>query len=149
MMRSGIRHLVIVAMLVGLGLGSGLGRAAISDDYKIIVHPNNPISAVDRQFLRDAYLGKTSGWNTGGEIRPIDLATRFPVRDRFGQDVLKKTPSQLKNYWNQQIFSGKGVPPPEAASTDGVIAYVLAHPGAIGYLPLDADAGGTKLIKVK
>ena len=151
MPRPGIRDLVLIATLVWLGLGFGLklGAAAGSDDYKIIVHPGNPIAELDRQFLREAYLRKASDWDGGAEIRPIDLASRFPVRERFVQDVLNKTPSQLKNYWNQQIFSGKGTPPPEAASPDAVVAYVLANPGAIGYLPLDADAGGAKLIRIK
>ena len=63
--------------------------------------------------------------------------------------MLRKTPAQLKSYWNQQIFSGKGVPPPEADSTADVIAYVLANPGAVGYLPVDVDPGRAKVVEVK
>jgi hypothetical protein len=54
-----------------------------------------------------------------------------------------------KIYWNQQIFSGKGVPPPEADSTAAAVAYVLANPGAIAYLPADADPGRVKVIEVR
>jgi ABC-type phosphate transport system substrate-binding protein len=137
------------AIVLALALGLGHAAATGSEQFKIVVHPDNPVTALDAQFVRDAYLRKASAWNTGAVVRPIDLSAAFAVRNRFVQDVLRKSPSQLKNYWNQQIFSGKGVPPPEVGSTASVVRYVLANPGAIGYLPLDADAGGAKVIKVQ
>src|SRR6185436_12176158 len=114
-----------------------------------IVNPDNPIVAIDRQFLRDAYLRKSTDWGNGGSIRPVDLRHGFAVRERFAQEVLRKSPSQLKSYWNQLIFSGKGVPPPEVDSTDAVIRYVLANAGAVGYLPADADPRAAKVVAVR
>jgi hypothetical protein len=113
------------------------------------VNPKNPITAIDRGFLREAYLRRATDWTTGEPIRPIDLANRFAVRERFAIDVLRKTPAQLKRYWNQQIFSGKGVPPPEAESPAAAVAYVLGNPGALAYVPADADTGRAKVIGVK
>lgn len=147
MRRPRIRHVVVSACVLCAGLV--LASAAGDEGYKVIVNPENPVTAIERQFLRDAYLRKASAWNGGTVLRPIDLASRFPVRERFVQEVLRKSPSQLKSYWNQQIFSGKGVPPPEADTTANVVTYVLANPGAVGYLPLDADAGGAKVVKVE
>lgn len=147
MTRSTAHHAVVAALVIALAAQLALASAA-GDDYKVIVNPDNPVGAVDRRFLRDAFLRKASDWNGGAAIRPIDLTTRFAAHERFLHDVLNKTPAQLKSYWNQQIFSGKGVPPPEADTPAAVIAYVLANPGAVGYLPLDADVGGAKVIKV-
>jgi hypothetical protein len=146
MPRLGALHAVIVAGTAWLGVV--VASAAGSDGYKVIVHPDNPVAAIDRQFLREAYLRKSSDWTGGAAIRPIDLAGRHAVRGRFVQEVLKKSPSQLKSYWNQRIFSGKGVPPPEADSPAGVIAHVLAHKGGVGYVPIDTDTGGAKVVKV-
>jgi ABC-type phosphate transport system substrate-binding protein len=142
---------VTAALLLAIFLALGLSSTskAGDDTYKVIVHPDSPITAIDREFLRDAFLKKASEWSHGETLRPIDLATKFPARERFTQDVLKKTPAQLKNYWNQQIFSGKGVPPPEAETTAAVIAYVLANPGAVGYLPANIEPGGTKVVPVR
>lgn len=148
MTRRGIHHLLSAAVAVGFAIELAVGSAAATDDYKVIVHPENPVSTVDRTFLRDIYLRKATDWTGARPMRPIDLAKRFSVRDRFAQEVLRKTPAQLKTYWNQQIFSGKGVPPPEAESTAAAVAYVLANPGAIAYLPTDADPGKAKVIKV-
>jgi ABC-type phosphate transport system substrate-binding protein len=147
MVRRAIPSVLGVALAIWFAIA--VASAAASDDYKVIVNPDNPVGEIDRQFLRDAFLRKTTDWDGGATIQPIDLGRRFPVRERFAQDVLKKTPSQLRSYWNQQIFSGKGVPPPEADSTAAVVEYVLGHRGAVAYLPLDADAGAAKVVKVK
>ncbi len=128
------------------------GRVAAAQDelvkLQIVVHPDNPISELDRDLLRDAFLKRATEWRTGETIRPIDLSRRFAVRERFTRDVLKKTPAQLRSYWNQQIFSGKGVPPPEANAVSDVIDYVLDHRGAVGYLPINAELGDVKLIRI-
>jgi ABC-type phosphate transport system substrate-binding protein len=121
--------------------------ASTEESYKVIVHPENPVTTVDREFLRDAYLKRAVDWGHGATVRPIDLSRPSSVRDRFTHEVLKKSSSQLKNYWNQQIFSGKGVPPP-AVSPERVIEYVLENPGAVGYLPSDVDPGNAKVVPV-
>ena len=137
------RHILAVVVLLGL-----VAPLAAEGHYKVIVHPRNPATAVDSAFLRNAFLRKETEWN-GETLRPVDLAHRFPARDQFTREILRKTPAQLRAYWNQQIFSGKGVPPVEAATAADMIAYVLANPGAIGYLPDDVASGGTKVIEVR
>lgn len=138
-------YIAIIATVLALATASTAGEAG----FKLIVNPDNPVSAVDRDFLRDAYLKKATEWSNGETVRPLDLDSRFPARDDFRREVVKKTASQLKSYWNQQIFSGKGVPPPEADSTADAIAYVLANPGAVGYLPVDVDPGRAKVIGLR
>jgi ABC-type phosphate transport system substrate-binding protein len=126
----------------------GLGATAAADGYKVIVNPASGVTEIDRDTLRDIYLKKTTDWN-GTTARPVDLTKRFPAREDFTRDVLHKSLTQLKSYWSQQIFTGKGVPPPEADSPAAAVAYVLADKGAIGYVPADADTGGAKVIRVK
>ncbi len=127
---------------------SGIAESKPSTDaYQVIVSPENPVTEVDRDFVRDAFLKKTSEWN-GETIRPIDLSAKHAARDRFTREVIRKTPAQLKSYWNQQIFSGKGTPPPVADSAAAVVAFVVANKGAIGYVPVDADTAGAKIVKV-
>jgi hypothetical protein len=139
--------LALVFVVVALTLEP---RSIAADQpFKVIVHPDNPVTSVDRGFLRDAYLKKSTEWRAGTTIRPLDLSTKNSVRARFTQDVIKKTPAQLKNYWTQRIFSGKGVPPPEADSAEAAIGYVLANKGAVGYIPAGVDPGGAKVVAVK
>lgn len=137
------RLLILASLLLGLaGVTSANGH-----QFKVIVHPDNPSDGVSRDFLRDAYLKKTTTWH-GVTIRPIDLSSKFPEREHFTRQVIRKTPAQLRSYWNQQVFSGKGVPPPEGASIADIIAYVVANPGGVGYIPIDADPGQAKVIRI-
>ena len=146
-----MRARILIVTFGLLALVLSLANASVSNEtrFKIIVHPENRVDALSREFLRNAYLKKSTQWSQGGTIRPIDLTSKLSARDQFTHDVMKKTPAQLKTYWNQQIFSGKGVPPPEADSVAAAIQYVLANPGAVGYLPADADPGKAKVVGIK
>jgi len=142
---------IIIRLLAFALIVAGVASASVADDggFKVIVNPDNPASSVDRDFLRDVYLKKATEWSGGETTYPIDLASRFPERDRFTDQVIRKTAAQLRTYWNQQIFSGKGVPPPEADAVADVIEYVLANKGAVGYIPADADPGKAKVIRIR
>jgi ABC-type phosphate transport system substrate-binding protein len=145
--RRSIGRLLAFAMIV-----LGLANTSIAGDdggFKVIVNPELPVDAADRDLLRDVYLKKTTEWGNGDTAHPVDLASKFPARDRFTEHVIRKTPAQLRTYWNQQIFSGKGVPPPEADSVADAVAYVVATKGAVGYIPADADPGRAKVIRLK
>jgi hypothetical protein len=119
------------------------------DDYIVVVNPANSIRVVNREFLRAVYLKKRTAWWDGQTIRPVGVSPRFPARQRFAREVLRKSPAQLRAYWNQQIFSGKGVPPLEFDSHDAVIAYVLRNHGAIAFLPATVDPDGAAVVTVQ
>jgi hypothetical protein len=55
----------------------------------------------------------------------------------------------VKAYWQQRIFSGRGVPPPALDSDQAVLEYVASHPGAVGYVSGAAAVGSTKVMSVK
>jgi ABC-type phosphate transport system substrate-binding protein len=148
MMMTRTTAMLTLVVVATLALPVPRARAA-ADGFIVIVNPDNPVAEVSRDFLRDAFLKKSSSWSGGEALRPVDLSRRFGARESFCRDVLKKTLPQLKRYWNQQVFSGKGVPPPELDSEKAVIAFVLANKGAIGYLPAGADTGGARVVKVR
>lgn len=142
--RSVLALWAVAAVAVGPGRASGES----DDAYKVVAYPETHEGDVDRDTLRDVFLKKATQWNDH-TVHPIQLAPKYPASERFDHEVLHKTSSQLKSYWNQQIFSGKGVPPPEADSAADVITYVVSHPGAIGYVPADFDSGRAKVIRVR
>jgi ABC-type phosphate transport system substrate-binding protein len=139
---------IVLAVLV-IVISMSIATPAEDARFKIIVNAKNPVTNLDSDQLRNMFLKKRVVWGNGDTIRPIDLSSKFPVREQFVRRVLKKTPAQLKTYWNQQIFSGKGVPPPEASSPADVINYVRANSGAVGYVPADTDARDAKVVEVK
>jgi hypothetical protein len=62
--------------------------------------------------------------------------------------VLRKSVEAVKAYWQQRIFSGRDVPPPQFDRDDRVVAYVLEHEGAVGYVSGDTDLRGSKVVPI-
>lgn len=123
--------------------------AGASKAYRLIAHPQTPVFTVDRRFVADAFLKKTVLWAHGVVIRPVDLRADSPVRKRFVEDVLGRTVAAVRNYWQQIIFAGRGVPPPELDSDAAVVEFVVSHPGAIGYVSDAANVGIAKILIVR
>ena len=101
-------------------LGSADSRSGAI--YQVIVNPSNPATTLDQAFVEDAFLKKTTHWSTDDVIRPADLVSSSPVRRKFTEDLLKRSVEAVKGYWQQRIFSGRDVPPPEFETDEDVIA---------------------------
>lgn len=142
--------LVLAAALVALGgLTAADTPSRSAPAYQIIVNPANRIDTVDRSFLSNVYLKKVATWRNDWTVRPVQLSRRFALREQFTRDIIKKSPSQLRSYWNRQIFSGKAVPPPELESQEEVIRYVLANKGAIGYVAAGVNPRGARIVRLE
>jgi ABC-type phosphate transport system substrate-binding protein len=131
--------------LLATFLGASSQRALAGDaEFRVIVHPSNGSNALDRALLADYFFKKATRWNDGETVKPVDLKSDNVVRKRFSEAVLKRSVGAVRSYWQQRIFSGRDVPPPEVDSDEAVMAYVARYPGAIGYV-----SGTTKLVGVK
>jgi ABC-type phosphate transport system substrate-binding protein len=147
------RRLVLVgsASLLALLLGGAGSRALANEaapEFRVVAHPSNPQRAVARGFLADAFLKKTTRWQGGETIRPVDLRPNLPPRRSFTERVLKRSVSAVRSYWQQRIFSGRDVPPPELESDDEVLAFVAKHPGAVGYVSGSSKLKGVKELSI-
>lgn len=126
---------------------------AAAPGYKVVVASTNPVTAIDRGELAKVFLRNVTRWKDGREMAPVDQSGRSEVRTEFTRDVLEKAGmsriSAVESYWQQQIYSGRGVPPPVKASDAEVVAFVVANPGAIGYVSAAADTTGVKVVDVR
>jgi hypothetical protein len=141
--------LLLASMLVGPRLGVfAQGRAPA---YQIIIHPHNPATSVERAFLTEAFLKKVASWPSGETLHPVDLIPSSPVRRSFSEEVLHRSVADVKGYWQQRIFSGRDVPPPEFDTDEDVIKYVLKYEGAVGYVSgnVHFDADGPRVVAVR
>src|SRR6476469_2038996 len=130
------RRLLLLSIFL-LALRPSVVRAEPS--YRIIINPENPTTSISRATLSKIFLKSQTSWSNGNRIMPVDLRVTNRVRDALSRYVHGRSATVIKNWWNQQIFAGKGVPPPELSSDAKVVAYVLANPGAIGYVAADAN----------
>ena len=144
--------LLALAFLVALAPTASSGLAAADSRgpaYQVVVNPSNPVTDLDRESIADAFLKKTTVWANGETIRPVDLAASSPVRRQFSEELLRRSVSEVKGYWQQRIFSGRDVPPPELDTDDEVIKYVLKYEGGIGYVSGSAALEGAKVLRVR
>ena len=143
---------VLSATLAGMAGGTmsfGGGDSRASAGYRIVVNASNPIDAVDRRFLTEAFFKKTTRWPNDLLIRPADQSTDSTVRRAFSDDVLRRSVAAVKSYWQQMVFSGRGVPPPELDDDAEVIKFVARNPGAVGYVSPGANVAGVKPIAMR
>jgi ABC-type phosphate transport system substrate-binding protein len=117
--------------------------------YRVIVNPSNAVTTMTRDQIAEVFLKKITRWPGGETIRPVDLHGSSSVREKFADHVLRRSLAAVRSYWQQLIFSGRNIPPPELDSDAAVIAYVLKYPGAIGYVSGEADVDRVKVIIVK
>jgi len=140
------RRRMTLALLAGAALAAWPARGG-DPEFKIVVHPNRP-GQVERSFLADAFLKNVTRWPDDEAIRPVDQRPDSPARRRFSETVLKRSVPAVKTYWQQRIFSGRGVPPPELDADEAVIRYVESHPGAVGYVSGSAPVGKAKVATI-
>jgi ABC-type phosphate transport system substrate-binding protein len=151
----GIRIALLLSIAVWLTFGRPPGAAgALADpvpppSYRVIVHPESKETALGRTFLADAFLKKVTRWRTGEVVRPVDLPLSSAVRRKFSEEILGRSVAAVRSYWQQLIFAGRDIPPPELESDAAVIAYVLRTPGAVGYVSGSASLGAAKPLAVK
>lgn len=109
--------------------------------FQVIVNRSNSVASLTRIELSKLFLKKTITWQGNGEVLPVDLSEDSGVRQTFSKLVLRKDVAAVKGYWQQLIFTGRGVPPVEKASEAEVLAYVAANRNAIGYVSRNTTLG--------
>jgi len=95
------------------------------DGIAVIVHPNNPISAIDRASLRDVFTGKTTSWSSlggSGNITVLARDKKSGTFDTFKNLVLgdADVPSSTRRF----------------ESSDELADAVASDPSAIGFIGL-------------
>jgi hypothetical protein len=146
------RRAVVTALGAACGLfflGAGAQDArATESSFKLIVHPDNRAARATRKFLTDAFLKRLTEWDDGHLIEPVDRQRTAAVRHDFSTQVLGRSVAAVRHFWQQRIFSGRGVPPPELPSDEAVVEYVLQHRGAVGYVTASAKIGAARVLRI-
>jgi ABC-type phosphate transport system substrate-binding protein len=133
--------------ILGIMILTAAHTYAQGGGYKIVVHSSNPLTSVKKDEIARIFSKKSTKFSDGRKALPVDLPVDSSVRDSFSKGVLGKPASAMNSYWQQQIFSGKDVPPP-LKREDAVISFVLSNEYAIAYISSGADTSGLKVITV-
>lgn len=129
-----------------------LTGVAVADErptFRVIAHPSVQPSRLEARFVAEVFLKKVTRWSNGASIHPVDLPPNSKTRQAFSQHVIKRSVSAVRSYWQQRIFSGRDIPPPEVDTEPAAVRFVATHVGAIGYVSAETDLSGVKIITIE
>ena len=118
------------ALAFVLTCNANLARA---DEVVVIVNKNNT-NIVDQQYIARLYTGVIKGWPDGSPAFPVDQMEGSEARAAFYATVVGKSQSTMRAIWQQNIFSGNGLPPRIASPDAAMKVMVATNRNAIGYI---------------
>jgi ABC-type phosphate transport system substrate-binding protein len=134
-------------VLVGMVLFPAAHMYAQAGGYKVVVNPSNTLTSISKAELARIFTKKSTQFSGGSKASPVDLPVKSSARDSFSKSVLGKPAAAMDSYWQQQIFSGKDVPPP-IRDEDAAISFVRSSANGIAYVSATADTAGLNVITV-
>ncbi|WP_353957279.1 hypothetical protein [Pelomonas sp. SE-A7] len=133
------KHLTVLALL-------SLAGAAAQAQVAVIVNSKNATASMTADQVAGIFLGKSSTLPGGATAAAVDQAESAAIRELFYSKVTGKQAAQVKAAWSRIVFSGKGTPPKELASSADVKKFVASNPDAIGYIEKSAVDGSVKVV---
>ena len=134
-------------VLVGVLLLPAAQMYAQGGGYKVVINSSNPLTSLSKAELARIFTKKSTQFSDGRKASPVDLPVDASARDSFSKSVLGKPAAAMNSYWQQQIFSGKDVPPP-IRSEDAAISFVRSSENGIAYVSAAADTAGVNVVTV-
>lgn len=123
-------------------------RAAEAQGFQVVAHASVPGTEISKSELSRVFQ-KRSNRIQGTAVVPVDLGRDSAVRESFSQAVHGRSASAIESFWQQQVFSGREVPPDQKANDAAVLSFVASTPGGIGYVSSGASvSGGVKVLRI-
>lgn len=123
-----------------LGCVAALLSGMASAQIVVVCGAQSPITNLTRQEAEQLYLGRSNKLSSGIAVTLTDLPNGA-IRDQFYEVLTGKNPSQIRAYWSRMVFTGRALPPQEAASAAEARNWLTLNPNLIAYLPAaEADA---------
>lgn len=123
-----------------------LACVGVQAEFVVVVGAKSPVAALTAEQAAQLFLGKVSTFPGGEQATPIDLPDGAAIRNEFYEKLTNKTQKQVLAYRANMVFSGKGKPPKEVASSQDVKKAVAESPGAVGYIEKSAADSSVKVV---
>ena len=118
------------------GLLLAIAASTANAGVVVVVSAKSDVTTLTKAQVSQLFLNKASNFPAGGAAAPVDQATGAS-RNEFYTKVASKDAAQMKAYWAQLTFTGKGKQPKQLGGGGEVKKFVAGSTSAIGYI----DAG--------
>jgi len=112
----------------------------------VVVGVKSEVANLNADQISGIFLGKTDKFPSGATALPLDQSSGSTIRGTFYDKVTGKSEAQVKSAWSRLVFSGKGTPPKEVASSAEVKKLVGSNLNAIGYIEKSAVDSSVKVL---
>lgn len=133
------KNIALAIAIAGMTAGAHAGIV-------VVIAAGSSVGSLSTDQVSNIFMGKVKTFPDGSSAVPIEQSEGSAGRNEFHNKVTGKDPAQLKAYWSQLIFSGKGQPPKEAGDSAAVKAAVTATAGGIGYIDESQVDASVKVI---
>lgn len=126
---------------------SFIPKCVAASEVVLICNKNVPEATLSRDEVQQIFLGRKTRWSDGSKIT-FGVLKGGDVHDAFLRTYLNKTESQFTMFWKKMVFTGKGRLPESFETPEALRDYVVATPGAVGYIPVDLSTDSIKTLPV-
>ena len=147
--KTALRFFIIYPVLLLMAI-TMLAPPPSQAEVIIIVNSNLKVTQLDKKDVQDIFLGKKITWPDDKETEiKFVLISDADFHSEFVKDYTHKSTAQFKRYWNNMVFTGKGMMPKNIDSMEALIQYVSQTDGAIGYITPGEPMEGVEVLDVK
>jgi hypothetical protein len=101
---------------------------AVSQEIAVIVNPAVDASTIDREEVKNIYLGRSTS------LTPYDLPEASYIRNEFYKIATGRNIRQIDALWAKLVFSGRARAPEELINSKALKRTVALDPRGIGYV---------------
>jgi ABC-type phosphate transport system substrate-binding protein len=108
------------------------GEAAA--ELVVVANARCAVDSLTREQVINIFLGRYRQMPNGIAATPLDLPETHSEKARFYRLLVNKDLSEIDAYWARLVFSGKTLPPRQAANQQELVAWLARDKGAIAYM---------------
>ncbi len=140
-----MRKFMIIKRVIATTIFCSSLMGLASADLLVIVHPENT-NTIDAKFVKNLYLGKENQFANGDDAEALMLDDNNELTELFLKEIVNQKPVQFKRLWSKALFTGKGTPPQELASSAEVLRLVMSNPAMVGYIDSEAYTNDVRAV---
>jgi ABC-type phosphate transport system substrate-binding protein len=143
---------LLAAVLAGTSIATTEGRSqrpALADAIAIIVHKSNPTEELSFRELRRIFMLERQTWRHGRKITVVLRESGQPERAEAIRLICEMSEQDYDRHLLLQTLRGTITQGPrEIRTAEAMIRFIFNAPGAIGYVPANADASLTRVLRI-
>ena len=137
---------ILMTVLLSLPLFAS-AQSVNAEELAVIVSKNSPVTSLTEVEVQQIFSGQMRSVG-GNAMQTLDLPGGDPLRDAFYQQLLSRSPDQMRSHWARLIFTGKARPPREVNGPLEMLTMIESSDSFVGYIPAANVTDKVRVLKI-